>query len=78
MTKNSFPCVRLLFAGEATSPTAFGTLHGARLSGVREADRVLDRMEAVERMAREIGRIAVVHEVNGGGGGGGQNQFGFK
>jgi monoamine oxidase len=32
---------RLLFAGEATSPEFFGTVHGAYLSGVREADRVL-------------------------------------
>ena len=55
---------RLLFAGEATCGAAFGTLLGARLSGVREADRVMDRMMAVDRMARELGRISVV-EVNG-------------
>jgi len=32
---------RLLFAGEATNPEWFGTVHGAYLSGQREADRVL-------------------------------------
>ncbi|BBY62474.1 flavin monoamine oxidase family protein [Mycolicibacterium helvum] len=32
---------RLLFAGEATNPQWFGTVHGAYLSGQREADRIL-------------------------------------
>lgn len=32
---------RLLFAGEATNPEFFGTVHGAYLSGTREADRLL-------------------------------------
>jgi monoamine oxidase len=32
---------RLLFAGEATNPEWFGTVHGAYLSGLREADRIL-------------------------------------
>jgi monoamine oxidase len=32
---------RVLFAGEATNPEWFGTVHGAYLSGLREADRVL-------------------------------------
>jgi monoamine oxidase len=32
---------RLLFAGEATNPEWFGTVHGAYLSGQREADRIL-------------------------------------
>jgi polyamine oxidase len=32
---------RLLFAGEATNPEWFGTVHGAYMSGLREADRVL-------------------------------------
>jgi monoamine oxidase len=32
---------RLLFAGEATNPEFFATVHGAYLSGVREADRIL-------------------------------------
>ncbi len=75
---------RLLFAGEATSKESFGTLHGARLSGIREADKVLDRMEQMDRMAMEMGRITVL-EVNGRisdgeeekqkFGGGGKNQF---
>ncbi|BBY84383.1 FAD-dependent oxidoreductase [Mycolicibacterium tokaiense] len=33
---------RLLFAGEATHPEFFGTVHGAYLSGIREARRLLD------------------------------------
>nr|WP_090276838.1 FAD-dependent oxidoreductase [Mycolicibacterium komanii]CRL70355.1 monoamine oxidase [Mycolicibacterium komanii] len=32
---------RLLFAGEATNPEFFGTVHGAYLSGIREAERIL-------------------------------------
>ncbi len=32
---------RLLFAGEATDPEFFATVHGAYLSGMREADRIL-------------------------------------
>ncbi|OBB61175.1 amine oxidase [Mycobacterium sp. 852013-51886_SCH5428379] len=32
---------RLLFAGEATDPEHFGTVHGAYLSGVREAERII-------------------------------------
>jgi monoamine oxidase len=32
---------RLAFAGEATNPEFFGTVHGAYLSGVREAERIL-------------------------------------
>jgi monoamine oxidase len=32
---------RLAFAGEATNPEYFGTVHGAYQSGVREADRIL-------------------------------------
>ena len=32
---------RLMFAGEATNPEWFGTVHGAYMSGLREADRVL-------------------------------------
>jgi len=31
----------LLFAGEATHPNYFGTVHGAFLAGEREADRIL-------------------------------------
>jgi polyamine oxidase len=32
---------RLAFAGEATVPEFFGTVHGAYQSGVREAERIL-------------------------------------
>jgi len=32
----------LLFAGEATCPGHFSTLQGARISGIREADRIID------------------------------------
>lgn len=32
---------RLMFAGEATNPEFFGTVHGAYLSGMREADWIL-------------------------------------
>ncbi|KAK3927116.1 Peroxisomal N(1)-acetyl-spermine/spermidine oxidase [Frankliniella fusca] len=35
------PRPTLLFAGEATCPGHFATVHGARLSGLREAERVL-------------------------------------
>lgn len=31
----------LLFAGEATIPGHYSTVHGARLSGIREAERVI-------------------------------------
>lgn len=32
---------RLFFAGVATNPEHFGTIHGAYLSGLREGDRIL-------------------------------------
>lgn len=32
----------ILFAGEHTHPKYFGTLHGSRLSGIREADRIVE------------------------------------
>lgn len=35
------PAGRLHFAGEATDPEYFGTVHGAYRSGLREADRIL-------------------------------------
>ena len=38
---------RLLFAGEATDPRFWGQMLGARLSGLREAQRVLDRIAVV-------------------------------
>lgn len=31
----------LLFAGEATVPGHYSTVHGARLSGIREAERII-------------------------------------
>lgn len=31
----------LLFAGEATIPGHYSTVHGARLSGIREAERIV-------------------------------------
>ena len=45
---------RLLFAGEATDSKFWGQMLGARLSGLREAQRVLDRMEVVEAVAMEM------------------------
>lgn len=32
---------RLLFAGDATISDHFGTIHGARISGIREANRIV-------------------------------------
>ena len=32
-------CPRVLFCGEATHPDSYGTVHGARQTGVREAAR---------------------------------------
>ncbi|CAH0557847.1 unnamed protein product [Brassicogethes aeneus] len=45
---HSEECPVLLFAGEATIPGHYGTLHGARLSGIREADRI---MQLTKKMA---------------------------
>ena len=50
---------RLLFAGEATDAKHWGQMLGARLSGLREANRVLERMEAVERIAEEMRKISL-------------------
>lgn len=33
---------RLLFAGDSTVCEHFGTIHGARLSGIREANRIVE------------------------------------
>lgn len=33
---------RLLFAGDSTICDHFGTIHGARLSGIREANRIVE------------------------------------
>lgn len=44
------PCeplpAKLLFAGEATVPGYFATTHGARLSGIREAERIIQLTKA--------------------------------
>ena len=32
-------CARVLFCGEATHPDSYGTVHGARQTGLREAAR---------------------------------------
>lgn len=40
---------RLMFAGEATSSAYWSTLHGARMSGLREAERVWEKMKSAER-----------------------------
>jgi monoamine oxidase len=53
---------RLLFAGDATHATFWGTMHGARLSGIREAKRVLDRVTAVDRIVKELDKIANVSD----------------
>ncbi len=45
---------RLLFAGEATSPTAFGTVHGALWSGVREAERIIGGSVEVAELAAPL------------------------
>ena len=45
---------RLLFAGEATEKRFFGNLLGARLSGLREAERILDREEYKRKIVKEV------------------------
>lgn len=45
---------RLLFAGEATEKRFFGNLLGARLSGLREAERILDREECKSKIIKEV------------------------
>jgi len=37
--------LQLLFAGEATHPTYFSTVHGAYESGLREAKRLLNHLQ---------------------------------
>lgn len=49
---------RLLFAGEATHEHFYGTMHGARLAGLREAKRVLERTGQVERIGKELDKIS--------------------
>ena len=53
---------QLLFAGEATHVRYNGTMHGARLSGIREASRVLSKLTAVERITEELNKISQVSE----------------
>ena len=36
---------KLLFAGEGTHPKFWSFLHGARESGIREAERILEQMK---------------------------------
>ena len=55
---------RLLFAGEATSQKHFSTMNGARLSGLREALRVLEKIKTMEKMSRELDKISEISEVN--------------
>ncbi|MBB3998332.1 flavin monoamine oxidase family protein [Aureimonas pseudogalii] len=45
---------RIFFAGEATSPHAFSTAHGAWESGARAADEVLAALTPTGRLARKI------------------------
>ena len=49
---------RLLFAGEATHPKFYGQMLGARLSGIREAQRIIDRIEKVDKLATEMHKIS--------------------
>lgn len=49
---------RLLFAGEATDHRFLGTLLAARLSGLREARRILDNMDSVDKLAAEMNKIS--------------------
>ena len=48
---------RLLFAGEATHPKFWGQMLGARLSGIREAQRIIDRIQVVDRLEQEMHKI---------------------
>lgn len=49
---------RLLFAGEATSCRYFGSMNGARLSGLREAQRILDKVVQTEKMSKELDKLS--------------------
>ncbi|KAE8741122.1 hypothetical protein FOCC_FOCC013380 [Frankliniella occidentalis] len=49
------PRPTLLFAGEATCPGHFATVHGARLSGLREAERVLALTRRQHQQQQSVG-----------------------
>ena len=48
---------RLMFAGEATHPKFWGQMLGARLSGIREAQRIIDRVKVQDQLDHEIHKI---------------------
>ncbi|KAL8098486.1 putative polyamine oxidase 5 [Apium graveolens] len=45
---SSLPSLQILFAGEATHRTHYSTTHGAYLSGLREAERLLQHYKCIE------------------------------
>ena len=45
---------RVLFAGDYTEAQHWGTLNGARLSGLREAKRVLNRIKEIRGLEEEL------------------------
>ena len=48
---------RLLFAGEATHSKFWGQMLGARLSGIREAQRIIDRIQIVDQIENEMNKV---------------------
>ncbi|XP_060211548.1 probable polyamine oxidase 5 isoform X2 [Lycium barbarum] len=44
----NYPQLQVLFAGEATSRTQYSTTHGAYLTGLREANRLLEHFQCVD------------------------------
>ena len=42
-------CPKVLFAGEATDFTRYGTMDGAMQSGKREADRIFEYLEKISQ-----------------------------
>ena len=48
---------RLLFAGEATHSKFWGQMLGARLSGIREAQRIIDRVQVADQIEKEMQKI---------------------